>query len=115
MNSNIPYGAELMITNNSKIKKGDVICKWDPYNALIISEFAGKVVFDNVIEGVTYRQELDEQTGFSEKVITESRDKKILPSIRIIDPKSKDIIREYSLPVNAVFLKKINQLIQVKS
>ena len=101
MNSNIPYGAELMITNNSKIKKGDVICKWDPYNALIISEFAGKVVFDNVIEGVTYRQELDEQTGFSEKVITESRDKKILPSIRIIDPKSKDIIREYSLPVNA--------------
>ncbi|MAO32361.1 MAG: DNA-directed RNA polymerase subunit beta' [Crocinitomicaceae bacterium] len=101
MNSNIPYGSELMISNNSKIKKGDVICKWDPYNALIISEFAGKVVFDNVIEGVTYRQELDEQTGFSEKVITESRDKKILPSIRIIDPKSKDIIREYSLPVNA--------------
>ena len=101
MNSNIPYGSELIITNDSKVKKGDVICKWDPYNALIISEFAGKVVFDNVIEGVTYRQELDEQTGFSEKVITESRDKKILPSIRIIDPKSKDIIREYSLPVNA--------------
>jgi DNA-directed RNA polymerase subunit beta' len=101
MNANIPYGAEMVIENNTKVKKGDVICKWDPYNAVIITEVAGKVVFDSIIEGVTYREEVDEQTGFTEKVITESRDKKKNPAIHIIDPKSKTVLREYSLPVDA--------------
>jgi DNA-directed RNA polymerase subunit beta' len=101
MTANVPYGSELMVKNNSKIKKGDVICKWDPYNALIISEVAGKVVFDGIVEGLTYREEVDEQTGFTEKVITESRDKKRSPAIHIIDPKTKEVLREYSLPVNA--------------
>ena len=63
---------------------------------MIISEFAGKIEFENIIDGITYRQELDEQTGYTEKVITESRDKKILPSIRIIDPKSKDVYKNYN-------------------
>ena len=101
MNANVPYGSELMVENNIKIKKGDVICKWDPYNALIISEVAGKVVFDGIIEGLTFREEVDEQTGFTEKVITESRDKKRSPAIHIIDPKTKEVLREYSLPVNS--------------
>jgi DNA-directed RNA polymerase subunit beta' len=101
MTANVPYGSELMVKNNIKIKKGDVICKWDPYNALIISEVAGKVVFDGIVEGLTYREEVDEQTGFTEKVITESRDKKRSPAIHIIDPKTKEVLREYSLPVNA--------------
>jgi DNA-directed RNA polymerase subunit beta' len=101
MTANIPYGSELSIVNGSKIKKGDVICKWDPYNAVIISEVAGKVVFDNVIEGITFRQEVDEQTGFTEKVVTESKDKKKNPAIHIIDPKTKEVLREYSLPVDA--------------
>ena len=101
MTANVPYGSELLVKNNSKIKKGDVICKWDPYNALIISEVAGKVVFDGIVEGLTYREEVDEQTGFTEKVITESRDKKRSPAIHIIDPKTKEVLREYSLPVNA--------------
>ncbi|MFZ9657700.1 MAG: DNA-directed RNA polymerase subunit beta', partial [Crocinitomicaceae bacterium] len=101
MTANIPYGSDLMIDNNSKIKKGDVICKWDPYNALIIGEVAGKVVFDGIIENITYREEVDEQTGFTEKVIIESRDKKKSPAIHIIDPKTKEILREYSIPVNA--------------
>ncbi len=101
MTANIPYGAEMIADNNTKVKKGDVICKWDPYNAVIISEVAGKVVFDNVIEGVTYREEVDEQTGFTEKVITESRDKKKNPAIHIIDLKTKEVLREYSLPVEA--------------
>ena len=101
MNANIPYGSEMMIDNNSKIKKGDVICKWDPYNAVIVSEVSGKVVFDNIIEGVTFREEVDEQTGFTEKVITESRDKKKNPAIHIVDPKSGTVLREYSLPVDA--------------
>jgi len=101
MNANIPYGSELVIENNIKIKKGDVICKWDPYNAVIVSEVAGKVVFDSIVEGVTYREEVDEQTGFTEKVITESRDKKKNPAIHIIDAKTKAVLREYSLPVDA--------------
>ena len=101
MNSNIPYGSELIVENNTKLKKGDLICKWDPYNAVIITEAKGKVVFDSVIEGITFREEVDEQTGFTEKVITESRDKKKNPAIHVIDPKTKEVLREYSLPVDA--------------
>jgi DNA-directed RNA polymerase subunit beta' len=101
MNANVPYGSEMMIENNIKVKKGDVICKWDPYNAVIVSEVSGKVVFDNVIEGITFREEVDEQTGYTEKVITESRDKKKNPAIHIIDAKTKEVLREYSLPVDA--------------
>ncbi len=101
MNANIPYGSEMVASNSTKVKKGDVICKWDPYNAVIISEVAGKVVFDSIVDGVTYREEVDEQTGFTEKVIIESRDKKKNPAIHIIDPKTKAILREYSLPVDA--------------
>ncbi|WP_343634426.1 DNA-directed RNA polymerase subunit beta' [Fluviicola sp.] len=101
MTSNIPYGAELLIDNNTNVKKGDVICKWDQYNAVIISEVAGKVVFENIIDGVTYREEVDEQTGFTEKVIIESRDKKKNPAIHIIDPKTKEVLREYNIPVDS--------------
>jgi DNA-directed RNA polymerase subunit beta' len=99
--ANIPYGAEMRIENNSLVKKGDVICKWDPYNAVIISEVSGKVVFDSILEGITYREEIDEQTGFAEKVIIESRDKKKNPVIHIVDAKTKEVLREYSLPVDA--------------
>ncbi len=101
MTANVPYGSELVVTPNSKIKKGDVICKWDPYNALIVAEVSGKVVFDNIIENITFREEVDEQTGFTEKVIIETRDKKKSPAIHIIDPKTKEKLREYSIPVNA--------------
>ncbi len=101
MNTNIPYGSELLVKNKIKIKKGDVICKWDPYNALIISEFKGKVAFENIIKGITYREEVDEQTGFTEKVITELKDRKKPPAIHIIDPKSKEVLFEYSIPVNS--------------
>jgi len=101
MNTNIPYGSELIVKGNGTIKKGDVICKWDQYNAVIVSEVNGKIVFDNITEGVTCREEVDEQTGFAEKVIIESRDKKKNPSIHIVDTKTNEILREYSLPVNA--------------
>ena len=101
MTTNIPYGSEILVEDKSKLKKDDVICKWDPYNAVIISEVKGTVVFDNIEEGFTYREEVDEQTGFTEKVITETRDKKKNPAIHVIDPKSKEVLREYSLPVDA--------------
>jgi DNA-directed RNA polymerase subunit beta' len=101
MTSNVPYGSEILVDNNISVKKGDVICKWDPYNAVIVSEVAGKVVYSNIEEGITYREEVDEQTGFTEIVIIESRDKKKNPAIHVIDPKTKEILREYSLPVDA--------------
>ena len=61
---NIPYGSHIFVKDGSTVKKGDVICQWDPYNGVIVSEFSGKAIFEDVIEGVTYQVELDEQTGF---------------------------------------------------
>lgn len=101
MHANIPYGAELFISKAQKVKKGDVIAKWDPYNAVIIAEAEGKASFESIEDGVTFRQEVDEQTGFTEKVIIETKDKKKAPSIRVMDKKSGEILRDYSVPVGA--------------
>jgi DNA-directed RNA polymerase subunit beta' len=99
--NNIPYGAYIYLKGGGTVKKGDVICTWDPYNAVIISELAGTLEFESIEENATYREEIDEQTGFTEKVIIESRDKRKNPAIRIMDPKSKEEVKNYSLPVGA--------------
>ena len=96
----IPYGSSIFIKNGKKIKKDDLICKWDPYNGVIISEFGGIVQYENIEQGVTYQVEIDEQTGFREKVISESRNKKLIPTLLINDIKGKNI-RTYNLPVGA--------------
>ena len=98
--AHIPYGAKLYYRNSSEVKKGDLISDWDPYNAVILSEITGKVSFENVIEGVTFRIESDEQTGYHEKVIIESRQKAKNPVINIIDA-SKEVIKTYDIPVGA--------------
>ena len=98
--NNIPYGSTLLVKNGQKVKKGDVVCQWDPYNGVIISEFAGKIKFENIEQGITFQVEIDEQTGFQEKVISESRDKKKIPTLHIVDGKN-NIIRSYNLPVGA--------------
>ncbi len=95
---NIPYGSKLFIENGQEVKKGMKICEWDPYNGVIITEFKGKIAFEQVIDGVTYREESDEQTGYKEKVIIETRDKTKNPSLRILD-ENGDTIRTYNLPV----------------
>jgi DNA-directed RNA polymerase subunit beta' len=95
--NNIPYGSVLKIANGKKVAKGDVICTWDPFNAVIISEISGKVRFDAVIEGVTYREEADEQTGHREKVVIETKDKTKIPSI-YVDGKEQKM---YNLPVGS--------------
>ncbi len=95
----IPYGATLFIKPGVKVKKGDVVCEWDPYNASIVAEFAGKMELENVEEGITYKTETDEQMGFNEKVIIESKDKKKSPLARIL--KGKDVLKSYNLPVGA--------------
>ena len=102
--NNIPYGATLNVKDGQKVNKGDVICTWDPFNNVIIAEINGKVKFENVIEGVTYREEADEQTGHREKVVIETRDKTKIPSI-IVEGKE---IKSYNLqPVAISCLKKV--------
>jgi len=98
--ANIPYGATMYMKNGSVVKKGDLICDWDPYNAVIISETAGKIAFDDMEDGHTFREESDEQTGFREKVIIERRDKTRNPTVKIMSS-TKEVIRSYSLPVGA--------------
>ena len=98
--TNIPYGSKLYFNSGDTLKKGDVVCEWDPFNAVIVSEATGKVKFDNVIEGVPYKVESDEQTGLREKIIIESKDRTRVPSALILDEKG-DVIRSYSLPMGA--------------
>lgn len=108
---NIPYGSRLYINNGDEVKKGDLICEWDPYNAVIIAESSGKVEFEHVIEGLTYREESDEQTGFRDKVIIETRDKTKNPAIRILD-KAGNLLKLYNLPVSAHIMVEEKQDVQ---
>ena len=98
--NNIPYGSSIFVKDGQTLKKGDVVCQWDPYNGVIISEFAGKIKYENIEQGVTYQVEIDEQTGFQEKVISESRNKKLIPTLHICGAKG-EVIRSYNLPVGA--------------
>lgn len=98
--ANIPYGSKLFFNNGDAVKKGDIICEWDPFNAVIISEATGKVVFENVEEGVTYRVESDETTGLREKIIIESKDRTRVPAATVVD-ENGEVLRTYSLPVGA--------------
>ncbi|MDR1847734.1 MAG: DNA-directed RNA polymerase subunit beta' [Bacteroidales bacterium] len=100
VSDNIPYGSKLYFANNSYVKKGDAIAEWDPYNAVIISEVGGKVSFESILEGVTYKTETDDQTGLADKVIIESRQKTKNPSISILDSKG-EILKTYDIPVGA--------------
>ena len=99
-NTNIPYGSKLYFKPGDSIKKGDVICEWDPFNAVLVTEVSGHIKFVNVIEGVTYRKESDENSGLHEKIITESKDRTKVPEAQIVD-ENGEVIKTYSLPVNA--------------
>jgi DNA-directed RNA polymerase subunit beta' len=96
----IPYGSNLLVKDKQKVSKGQTICEWDPFNNLIISEFGGIAKFEDIDEGVTYRVERDDQTGYAEKVIIESKNKKKIPVIRIVSP-SGDDLKTYNLPVGS--------------
>jgi len=98
--NNLPYGSEIYVKGKKSVKKGDVICQWDPYNGVIVSEFKGKIAFENIDQGITYQIEIDEQTGFQEKVISDSKNKKVIPTLLINDTKG-NTLRSYSLPVGA--------------
>jgi DNA-directed RNA polymerase subunit beta' len=94
---NIPYGATLTVKDGQKVIKGETICTWDPYNNVVVAEITGTIKFENVIEGVTYREEADEQTGHREKVVIETKDKTKIASI-LVEGKE---IKSYNLPVGS--------------
>ena len=95
---NVPYGSSLYFKEGDLVKKGDLIAKWDPFNAVIVTEYAGTLRFNDVIEGVTYRAETDEATGLTEKIITDSKDKSKVPTCDVLD-KNGEIIGTYNFPV----------------
>jgi DNA-directed RNA polymerase subunit beta' len=98
ISNHVPYGAFLLIKDGQKVEKGDELCNWDPYNAVILSEYDGEIEYEAIIEGITYKEESDEQTGHREKVITETRDKTKNPAIIV---KGKSETKSYNIPVGA--------------
>ena len=109
---NIPYGSSLMVKTGTEIKKGALISSWDPYNAVILSEVDGKVVFNNIVEGLTFRVESDEQTGYQDKVVIESRSKSKNPNISVLNADGVEI-RSYDIPVGSHII--INEGEKVKA
>ncbi|MCB9425473.1 MAG: DNA-directed RNA polymerase subunit beta' [Flavobacteriales bacterium] len=97
---NLPYGSQIFVKDGQIVEKGTLICKWDPFNAVVVSEFDGKIEFEDIEQGLSYMVETDEQTGFEEKVISESRNKKLVPTVKVFG-KDGELIRSYNLPVGA--------------
>jgi DNA-directed RNA polymerase subunit beta' len=95
--NNIPYGSTLAVKNGQHIKKGDLLCSWDPFNNVIVAEQTGTLRFDGILDGITYREESDDQTGHREKVVIDTKDKTKIPAI-IVDGKDSKM---YNLPVGS--------------
>lgn len=95
--NNVPYGATLKVKDGQEVKKGDIICRWDPFNNVIISELNGEIDFENVIEGITFREESDEQTGHRDKVVIETKDKTKIPALIVNGKETKT----YNLPAGS--------------
>ena len=108
--NNVPYGAILAVKDGATVKKGDVICTWDPFNNVIVAEQNGKISFENILEGFTYRDEADEQTGHREKVVIESKDKTKIPTIILSGAKDNKM---YNLPVGSHIV--IEEGVEVKA
>ena len=96
---NVPYGSQLYVSDGDRVKKGDMIAKWDPFNAVIVTENAGTIRFESVVEGITYRVEEDEATGLRERIVIESKDKVHVPTCHILDENGEEI-RSYNFPIN---------------
>ncbi len=102
-NANIPYGSKLFFKDGDKVKSGDMICEWDPFSAVILVEEAGRLHYENLLEGVTYRVEADEGTGIREKIMIESKDRTKIPEAQLVNA-AGEILRTYTLPVGAHLL-----------
>jgi DNA-directed RNA polymerase subunit beta' len=111
MTALIPYGAKLYVDELAEVEKGTLICEWDPYNAVIVTEVSGRVKFDSVIEHITFKEESDEQTGFREKVIIESKQRGKAPGFIIVNEQGEDL-RTYNLPVGAHLVVEENERVR---
>jgi DNA-directed RNA polymerase subunit beta' len=98
ISNHVPYGAYLRVKEGQKVEKGEELCYWDPYNAVILSEFDGTIEFESIIEGITFKEESDEQTGHREKVITDTKDKTKNPALIVNGKKDS---KTYNIPVGA--------------
>ena len=96
---NVPYGSQLFVNDGQSLTKGTVVAKWDPFNAVIVTEVAGRIIFEDVKEGVTYRVEEDEATGLRERIITESKERGVVPTAHIVN-ESGETLRTYNFPIN---------------
>jgi DNA-directed RNA polymerase subunit beta' len=110
VSQHVPYGAFLKVKEGQKVEKGDNICYWDPYNAVILSQYDGKVEFEAIEEGITYQEEYDEQTGYREKVIIETRDKTKNPVIMVRNDHGQVI--SSNIPVGAHLAVENNQKVK---
>ncbi len=108
---NLPYGANLYVKNGDIVTKGTLISDWDPFNAVILSEVSGKVHFEDIIENITFRIESDEQTGYHDKVIIESRQKSKNPAIHILSA-DNEVMKNYDIPVGSHIVVEKNKKIQ---
>ena len=95
---NVPYGSSLYFKSGDTVKKGDKVAQWDPFNAVIVTEYAGTLKFHDVIEGITFRAETDDTTGLTEKIVTESKDKSKVPTCDVIGADG-EVIGTYNFPV----------------
>ncbi|MDE6438112.1 MAG: DNA-directed RNA polymerase subunit beta', partial [Muribaculaceae bacterium] len=96
----IPYGSKLYFKDGDAVKPGDVVCEWDPFNAVIVSEVGGRIQYSNLVENVTFRVDADEQSGLREKIVIESKDRTKVPEANIVD-RDGNVLKTYALPVNA--------------
>ena len=96
---NVPYGSQLFVSEGESLTKGTLVAKWDPFNAVIVTEVGGRIVFEDVKEGSTYRVEEDEATGLRERIIIESKERGVVPSAHIVN-ENGDTLRTYNFPIN---------------
>ncbi len=108
---NVPYGSSLYFKHNDMVKKGDLIARWDPFNAVIVSEYAGTLRFKDVVEGSTYRAETDETTGLTEKIITDSKNRSMVPTCDILDADG-EVVGTYNFPVGGHVVVEDGQVIK---
>jgi DNA-directed RNA polymerase subunit beta' len=100
-NNYIPYGSFLFVKEGQEVQRGDKMCEWDPFNAVIVSDFTGVIRYNSLEEGTNYRMDRDDQTGFAEKIVIESKNKKKIPSLTVLNPKTGEELKSFSLPVGA--------------
>ncbi|MFN9952909.1 MAG: DNA-directed RNA polymerase subunit beta', partial [bacterium] len=110
----VVYGAELKVIDGQKVKKGDMLYDWDPYNSVIITEKAGRVRYRDLVSNLTFKEAIDEQTGHTTKIVIDSRDRTKSPAIEIVDDDGV-LIQSYIIPSRAQIVVDDGDIVSVGS